>query len=65
MRVPVISDSYAVKARKKRDQKRKCLEGMLGKNSKEYREVVKRTKRNGERLRKKTKKRSQKKVKFL
>ena len=38
---------------------------MLGKNSKEYREVVKNAKKNGERLRKKTKKRFQKKVKFL
>ena len=56
---------FAQKARKKRDKRRQCLEGMLGKNSKQYREIVKDVRKNGDRLRRKTRKRYKKKASFL
>ena len=57
--------NFALKARKMRDKKRWILESTLGKNSKQYREMVKNVKKHGDRLRRKTKKRYKKKVKFL
>ena len=59
------NSNFALKSRKKRDKRRLCLESMLWKNSKEYREIVKNVKKNGDKLRRNLRKKYIKKTKFL